>query len=99
MINYTAKFFYLYNRQNFICPICGKFMLSDMVVLHHKNARYKWREKKRPLFQNSILNLVCLHTSCHSENRSWGVTTDYNSDKYELFLKNHLKLAVFVNNP
>jgi hypothetical protein len=67
--------------------------------LHHLCHNTKWRRKKFPLFLNSIFNLRPVSNSYHLAYPSWGKITDYQAEKYELFLRKHNIINYWVNNP
>jgi len=98
--NWDAKYKYLEKHQNGKCPVCSKPLIYQLVSkldLHHRNPDKKWRRKKRPLFCDSILNLVLIHKSCHSVRGRFMQITDFNADRWERFLEMHPKCAEFVN--
>ena len=99
MDNYEDKLLYLLTHQKHECPICEHWLgLSQPIDLHHQFSNTKWGKKKYPLFINSVLNLVAVHSECHLNHCSLRIT-DYNANRYEKFLECHKKSAIFVNSP
>lgn len=99
MNNGIIKYNYLYYRQDGLCAICGTLMsLNEKLDMHHKCRRHKWRLKKFPLFIDSIINLELCHHDCHLS-KDGGHISDYQAERYEIFLRNHPKKCSFVNNP
>ena len=96
--NYPEKLMFLYEHQNYRCAVCGGYLSFHQALdMHHKFSRTKWGVKKYPLFIDSILNLALCHHDCHINKVGDLRITDYNANKYELFLKRHKKIAKFVN--
>ena len=100
MKNYLEKLEYLLKHQKHVCPVCNRWLSlgRNIVELHHKCHKAKWRSRSYPLFIDSLLNLVVLHKRCHTENRSCFKISDYNANKINNFLKKHPKIEKFVNN-
>jgi len=96
--NYPEKLMYLYKHQNHKCDICNRIIsFNQSLDLHHKFSNTKWGKKKYPLFINSLLNLSLVHGACHLNKVGRLRITDYNANRYELFLKRHKKISDFVN--
>lgn len=97
MKNYHNKVFYLYKRQRGICVICGSKMgLTEVLDLHHKCRKHRWRIRKYPLFIDSIINLELAHNGCHIT-KDGNHISDLQAGKYERFLERHPRICDFVN--
>lgn len=111
MKNYAEKYRYLYAMQGGVCPISKKPLpvLAENIGagmqgvetadLHHRNPDKKWRRKARPLFHNSVLNLVLLDHLAHLSNGRYAQITDHNADEIERVLERSQTVSSFVNKP
>ena len=97
MNNYGQKLDDLYKHQKRICPACKESMpYNQNLDLHHMRPKAKWAIKKYPLFIHSLINLQLVHHNCHMC-RTCGHWSDYQAEKWQLFLSKHNKIADFVN--
>jgi hypothetical protein len=95
--NYEWKMEYLLKRQDYHCAICGMVFYMSKIDLCHRAHRTKWRERKFPLFINSVFNMRAGHNTCNTTKLGALNISDLQAEQWERFLARHPNLARWGN--
>jgi len=96
MLNYREIYLFHYNKQNNICPACGRELdiSGNKIDIQHRLHKEKWAIRCYPLFIHSVFNTCLMHNTCNcTTHRSYGNISTYRAERMESRMRKYPELA------